>query len=63
MNIIIKIKDTFIKLLAKKIIEIHNIVNNKEKKIKLRINMITKDLSRKQVIISMSTNNLEAIIS
>jgi len=63
MNIIIKIKDTFIKLLAKKIIEIHNIVNNKEKKIKLRINMITKDLFRKQVIISMSTNNLEAIIS
>lgn len=63
MTIIIKIKDTFIKLLAKKIIEIHNIVNNKEKKIKLRINMITKDLSRKQVIISMSTNNLEAIIS
>jgi len=63
MNIIIKIKDNFIKLLAKKIIEIHNIVNNKEKKIKLRINMITKDLSRKQVIISMSTNNLEAIIS
>jgi len=63
MTIIIKIKDTFIKLLAKKIIENHNMVNNKKKKIKLRINMITKDLSRKQVIISMSTNNLEAIIS
>jgi len=38
-------------------------VNNKKKKIKPRINMITKGPSRKQVIISISTNNLEAIIS
>jgi len=44
---IIKIKDAFSKLLAKKIIKIHNLVNNKKKKIKLRINMTTKDFSRK----------------
>ena len=44
---IIKIKDAFPKLLAKKIIKIHNLVNNKKKKIKLRINMTTKDFSRK----------------
>ena len=44
---IIKIKDVFPKLLAKKIIKIHNLVNNKKKKIKLRINMTTKDFSRK----------------
>jgi len=62
VNNIIKIKDAFSKLPAKKIIEIHNMVNNK-KKIKPRINMITKGPSKKQVIILMSTNNLEAIIS
>jgi len=47
MDDIIKIKDVLPKLLNKKITEIRNIVTNKEKKIKLRINMTTKDLSRK----------------
>jgi len=47
MDDIIKIKDVLPKLLNKKSTEIHNIVTNKEKKIKLRINMTTKDLSRK----------------
>ena len=47
MDDIIKIKDVLPKLLNKKIIEIHNIVINKEKKIKLRINLTTKGLSRK----------------
>ena len=61
VNNIIKIKDAFPKLPAKKIIEIHNMVNNK-KKIKPRINMITKSPFKEQVIILMSTNNLEAII-
>jgi len=49
MDDIIKIKDAFPKLLAKKIIEIHDMVNNKEKKIKLRINMTTKGPSRNQL--------------
>ena len=60
---IIKIKDTFSKLLAKKIIEIHDIVNSKEKKNKLKLNMTTKNPSRKQVIILISSNNFKAIIS
>jgi len=63
MDDIIMIKDAFPKLLAKKIIEIHDMVNNKEKKIKPRINMTTKGPSRKKVIIPMSTINSEAIIS
>jgi len=46
---IIKIKDAFPKLLIKKIIEIHNMMNNKEKKIKLRINIITKMLELQKV--------------
>ena len=62
MDDIIKIKDVLPKLLNKKITEIHNIVTNKEKKIKLKINLTTKSLSRKQVIILISTNSLEAII-
>lgn len=63
MNDIIKTKNTFPKLLAKKIVEIHDMVNNKKKKNKLRINMTIKSSSKKQVIILISTNNLEAIIS
>ena len=39
MDDIIKIKDVLPKLLNKKITEIHNIVTNKEKKIKLKINL------------------------
>ena len=46
-NDIIKIKDAFSKLLTKKIIKNHDIINNKKKKIKLRISMTTKDLSKK----------------
>jgi len=38
-------------------------VDNKEKKIKPKINITIKDPSRKQVIIPISTNNSEAIIS
>jgi len=32
-------------------------------KSKLKFNMTTKDLSRKQIIISMSTNNAERVIA
>jgi len=47
MDDIINIKDVLPKLLNKKITEIHNMMTNEEKKIKLRINITTKDLSRK----------------
>jgi len=61
---IIKIKDAFPKLPSNKIIKIHNIINNKEiKKGKSKINITTKDSSRKQIIIPISTNNSEAIIT
>lgn len=60
---ILKIKDTFLKLSTSKIIEIHNITQNNGQKSKPRINMTTKSLSRKQIIILISGNNIEAIIS
>jgi len=65
MDNIIKIKyqRCLLQITKQKIIEIYNMVNNKEKKIKLEINMTTKSLSRKQVVIPMSTNNLEDITS
>ena len=42
INNIIKIKDTFLKLLVNKVSEIQKIMNNSVKKDKLKINMITK---------------------
>jgi len=61
---IIKIKDTFIKLPSNKIIKIYNVTSNKGmKEGKPKINITTKDSFRKQIIISMSTNNSEVIIS
>ena len=53
---ILRIKKTFPKLLANKIDNIHKIVN-RGNKLKQKINMMTKVLSRKQVIIPMSNNN------
>ena len=59
----IKIKDTFPKLPSNKIIKIYNVTNNKGiKEGEPKINIATKGLFRKQIIILMSTNNLEAII-
>jgi len=58
---IIHIKDVFLKLPTKKVIEINDIVNNKTGQAKPKINMTTKDLSRKQIIIPMSENNSEII--
>jgi len=61
---IICIKDTFLKLPTKKVIEINDIVNNnKAGLVKPRINMTTKEPLRKQVIviIHMSSNNFEVI--
>jgi len=57
---IVYIKDIFPKLSTKKIIEINDIVN-KNSLAKSRKNMTIKELSRKQVIIPISTNNAETI--
>ena len=53
---ILKIKKTFPKLQAKKIVNIQKIINSNNKS-KLKQNMTMKDLSRKQVIVSMNNKN------
>jgi len=58
---IIYIKDIFSKLPTKKVIEINDIVNNKMGQAKPKINMTTKSLSRKQIIILISKNNSKVI--
>jgi len=62
INNIVKIKKNFLKLLAQKVKEIHKILNN-SKKDKLRLNMTTKGSSKKQVIILMSSQNVNKIIA
>jgi len=57
MSDIIKIKETFPSIRAKKIDQINNIVNGSSKP-KPRIQMTTKSLSRKQVIIPMGNDNI-----
>ena len=57
MEDIIYIKDVFSKLPTKKVIETNNIINSKISQAKSKINITTKDLSRKQIIISISKNN------
>ena len=52
----LKIKKTFSKLQMNKIDNIHKIINSIRKS-KPKLNIMTKDLSRKQVIISMSNEN------
>jgi len=54
---VIKIKETFPSIGAKKIDQINNIVNGSSKP-KPHIQMTTKGLSRKQVIISMGNDNI-----
>ena len=54
---VIKIKDTFPMLNAQKVDQIHKIVNNTPKS-KPQIQMTTKGPSRKQIIISMSNDNI-----
>jgi len=53
---ILKIKETFLKLQAKKIENIQKIINGKGKP-KPKMNMTTKSLFRKQIIIPMSNEN------
>jgi len=55
---IVKIKENFLKLSVQKVEKIHKVLNNMRKD-KLRINMTMKGLSRKQVIVLMSSNNTE----
>ena len=58
---IIKIKENFPNFSAKKIEEIHKVLN-RPKKDKPRLNMIAKGLLRKQVLVPMSFNNSEKFI-
>ena len=58
---ILKLKENFSNLSAKKIENIHNI-HNKTNKLKPYINMTTKDSLCKQIIISMSSNNINKFI-
>jgi len=58
---VLKIKEAFPALNAKKIDQVNNIVKGNPK-LKLRIQMTTKGLLRKQVIISMSKDNIDAFM-
>ena len=57
VNEIIRINETFPELPANKVSEIYKILNNINQNKKSKLNMIMKDLSRKQVIVPISTNN------
>ena len=63
VNDIIKIKNIFLKLPANKILEIHKVMNNPSQKAKPKLNMITKNLSRKQVIVPMESNNTKRVMA
>ena len=58
---ILKLKENYPSLSAKKIEDIHRIINNMNK-VKPWLNMMTKGLSRKQVIVLMNKNNINNII-
>jgi len=61
---IIYIKEVFLKLPTKKVVKINDIINNnKMDLVKPKINMTTKELSRKQVVISMILKNIEFIVN
>jgi len=60
---IFKIKDAFSKLSLDKVSEIHDIINKLSQKGKLKFSMTTKDLYRKQIIISIKTNNVERVLA
>ena len=59
---IVKIKETFLKLSSHKVMEIYKVINNMNQKNKSKINIMTKGLSRKQIIIPMSMTNIERVI-
>jgi len=62
INNIIKIKNIFLKLFSNRISEIHKIMNKLSQKSRPKLNMTTKRLSKKQVIIPMRSNNTDRII-
>jgi len=63
INEIIKIKDAFPKLSPNRILEIHNVMNSLNQKEKPKLNMTTKSLSKKQIIIPIKTNNVERVMA
>ena len=62
INIIIKIKDAFSKLFPNKVLEIYNVTSNSNQRSKPKVNITTKELSRKQIIILISLDNIERVI-
>ena len=62
IDIILKIKENFLKLSHKKIEQINKLIFNILDKLKLRINITTKGPSWKQIIIPISSNNANKII-
>jgi len=60
---ILKIKKSFPELLNKKIKELNKIIFSKTDKPRLRINMMAKSLSCKQIIILMDSDNANQFIS
>ena len=63
INNIIKIKYIFLKLSSSKVLEIHNVMFNLNQRSKPKMNMTTKRLSKKQIIISMSLNNVNRVMT
>ena len=61
MSDVLKIKEAFPALNAKKINQVNNIIKGNSK-LKPKIQMTTKGPSRKQVIISISKNNIDAFM-
>ena len=61
VNNIIKIKDNFLNLSNKKVKKVYRILNNFKKK-RLKLNIMTKDLSRKQVIVLIDFINFNRLI-
>jgi len=60
---ILKNKNAFSRLFSSKILRIHNVANNNGKKSKPKLNIATKKPSGKQIIIPMSKNNSNIIVS
>ena len=58
-----KIKEAFLNLSINKILEIHKVMNKLSQKEKPKIDMTTKRLLRKQIIISMGANNTKRIMA
>ena len=62
INNIVKIKDTFPKLLTKKVVKVNDIIN-KSDLVESKRKMTTKELLRKQVIIPMNITTTEIIVN